>query len=71
MESIAGVDNTPQSLLMIAGNNVHALYDFLLNYRLVSSIYLLMKIMNLKYIIYDMTISNFFVGLLPDPFTPL
>ncbi|KAL8517620.1 hypothetical protein ACS0TY_015750 [Phlomoides rotata] len=33
MESIAGVDNTPQSLLMVAGNNVHALYDFLLNYR--------------------------------------
>ncbi|KAL8526859.1 hypothetical protein ACS0TY_015918 [Phlomoides rotata] len=33
MESIAGVDNTPQSLIIFAGNNVHALYDFLLNYR--------------------------------------
>lgn len=33
MESMAGVDNTPQSLLMFAGKNVHALYDFLLNYR--------------------------------------
>ncbi|KAL6559070.1 hypothetical protein OROHE_006439 [Orobanche hederae] len=33
-ESIIGVDNTPQSLLMFTGNkNVHALYDFLLNYR--------------------------------------
>ncbi|KAK6131621.1 hypothetical protein DH2020_034635 [Rehmannia glutinosa] len=34
MESMIGVDNTPQSLLMFTGNkNVHALYDFLLNYR--------------------------------------
>ncbi|KAL3642771.1 hypothetical protein CASFOL_013586 [Castilleja foliolosa] len=34
MESLTGVDNTPQSLLMFTGNkNVHALYDFLLNYR--------------------------------------
>ncbi|KAI3443343.1 hypothetical protein Pfo_000008 [Paulownia fortunei] len=34
MESMTGVDNTPQSLLMFTGNkNVHALYDFLLNYR--------------------------------------
>ncbi|KAL6507801.1 hypothetical protein OROGR_023996 [Orobanche gracilis] len=33
-ESTIGVDNTPQSLLMFTGNkNVHALYDFLLNYR--------------------------------------
>ncbi|KAL3628163.1 hypothetical protein CASFOL_027209 [Castilleja foliolosa] len=36
MESLTGVDNTPQSLLMFTGNkNVHALYDFLLNYRYV------------------------------------
>ncbi|CAA0837787.1 Unknown protein [Striga hermonthica] len=34
IESLIGVDNTPQSLLMFSGNkNVHALYDFLLNYR--------------------------------------
>ncbi|CAA0818777.1 Unknown protein [Striga hermonthica] len=34
MESLIGVDNTSQSLLMFTGNkNVHALYDFLLNYR--------------------------------------
>ncbi|XP_057778359.1 uncharacterized protein LOC130997117 [Salvia miltiorrhiza] len=33
MESLTGVDNTPQSLLTFAGGNVHALYDFLLNYR--------------------------------------
>ncbi|XP_042053497.1 protein downstream neighbor of Son-like [Salvia splendens] len=33
VESLTGVDNTPQSLLMFAGKNVHGLYDFLLNYR--------------------------------------
>ncbi|KAL7137203.1 hypothetical protein ABFS83_10G077000 [Erythranthe nasuta] len=33
-ESTVDVDKTPQSLLMFTGNkNVHALYDFLLNYR--------------------------------------
>lgn len=38
VESLTGVDNTRQSLLMFAGKNVHGLYDFLLNYRLVSGI---------------------------------
>ncbi|KAL0374761.1 UNVERIFIED_CONTAM: hypothetical protein Sradi_3391800 [Sesamum radiatum] len=34
MESMTGVDNTPQSLLMFTGSkNVHAMYDLLLNYR--------------------------------------
>ncbi|PIN22907.1 hypothetical protein CDL12_04373 [Handroanthus impetiginosus] len=34
VDSMSGVDNTPQSLLMFTGNkNVHALYDLLLNYR--------------------------------------
>ncbi|KAL0308224.1 UNVERIFIED_CONTAM: hypothetical protein Sradi_5764700 [Sesamum radiatum] len=34
MESMTGVDNTPQSLLMCTGSkNVHAIYDLLLNYR--------------------------------------
>lgn len=57
MESMTGVDNTPQSLLMFAGKNVHALYDFLLNYRLVSGICLFMQILfgkrrnSLKYVI--------------------
>ncbi|KAL3839375.1 hypothetical protein ACJIZ3_023966 [Penstemon smallii] len=33
-ETLTGVDNSPQSLLMFTGNkNVHGLYDFLLNYR--------------------------------------
>ena len=32
--SISDVDNSPQSLLSFSGNkNVHALYDFMLNYR--------------------------------------
>ncbi|KAL1549247.1 protein downstream neighbor of Son-like [Salvia divinorum] len=35
MEFLIGVDNTPQSLLMFSGRNVHALYDFLLNYWLI------------------------------------
>lgn len=39
MESMIGVDNTPQSLLTFVGESVHALYDFLLNYRLVSCIW--------------------------------
>ncbi|KAJ8513878.1 hypothetical protein OPV22_004312 [Ensete ventricosum] len=34
LESLSDVDNTPQSLLSFSGNKqVHALYDFLLNYR--------------------------------------
>ncbi|XP_073284129.1 uncharacterized protein [Primulina huaijiensis] len=34
METMTGIDNSPQSLLMFTGNkSVHALYDFLLNYR--------------------------------------
>ncbi|XP_051152314.1 uncharacterized protein LOC127266192 [Andrographis paniculata] len=34
LESLFGIDSTPQSLLMFSGNkSVHALYDFLLNYR--------------------------------------
>ncbi|XP_073135112.1 uncharacterized protein [Henckelia pumila] len=34
VETMTGIDNTPQSLLMFTGNkSVHALYDFLLNYR--------------------------------------
>ncbi|XP_072987433.1 uncharacterized protein [Typha latifolia] len=34
LDSFADVDNTPQSLLSFTGNkSVHALYDFLLNYR--------------------------------------
>ncbi|KAL0338726.1 UNVERIFIED_CONTAM: hypothetical protein Sangu_1394700 [Sesamum angustifolium] len=34
VESMTGVDNTPQSLLMCTGSkNVHAIYDLLLNYR--------------------------------------
>ncbi|KAL2533456.1 hypothetical protein Adt_06807 [Abeliophyllum distichum] len=34
LETLTGVDNSPQSLLMFTGNkNVHGLYDFLLNYR--------------------------------------
>ncbi|THU74874.1 hypothetical protein C4D60_Mb04t38000 [Musa balbisiana] len=34
LESLSDVDNTPQSLLLFSGNKqVHALYDFLLNYR--------------------------------------
>ncbi|PWA94951.1 donson [Artemisia annua] len=33
--SLSDVDNTPESLLVFSGNNnVHGLYDFLLNYRL-------------------------------------
>ncbi|KAK4480884.1 hypothetical protein RD792_011736 [Penstemon davidsonii] len=33
-ETLTGVDNSPQSLLMFTGNkNIHGLYDFLLNYR--------------------------------------
>lgn len=36
--SLSDVDNGPQSLLAFSGNkNVHGLYDFLLNYRLVQS----------------------------------
>lgn len=32
--SISDVDNSPESLLSFSGNkNVHALYDFMLNYR--------------------------------------
>ncbi|XP_073156923.1 uncharacterized protein [Henckelia pumila] len=34
METMTGIDKSPQSLLMFTGNkNIHALYDFLLNYR--------------------------------------
>ncbi|XP_075475192.1 uncharacterized protein LOC142505934 [Primulina tabacum] len=34
METMTGIDNSPQSLLMLTGNtSVHALYDFLLKYR--------------------------------------
>ncbi|KAI3447385.1 hypothetical protein Pfo_004050 [Paulownia fortunei] len=34
IETVTGVDNSPQSLLKFTGNkNVHGLYDFLLNYR--------------------------------------
>ncbi|XP_064962945.1 uncharacterized protein LOC103974649 isoform X2 [Musa acuminata AAA Group] len=34
LESLSDVDNTPQSVLSFSGNKqVHALYDFLLNYR--------------------------------------
>ncbi|CAI9780265.1 unnamed protein product [Fraxinus pennsylvanica] len=34
LETLTGVDNSPESLLMFTGNkNVHGLYDFLLNYR--------------------------------------
>ncbi|KAI7725790.1 hypothetical protein M8C21_013961 [Ambrosia artemisiifolia] len=31
--SLSDVDNTPESLLVFSDNNVHGLYDFLLNYR--------------------------------------
>lgn len=58
VESLTGVDNTPQSLLMFAGKNVHGLYDFLLNYRLVSGISLFIYLLvlgkegkKLKYLI--------------------
>lgn len=34
MQTMTGIDNSPQSLLMFTGNKgIHALYDFLLNYR--------------------------------------
>ncbi|CAA2995311.1 Hypothetical predicted protein [Olea europaea subsp. europaea] len=34
LETLTGVDNSPESLLMFTGNRiVHGLYDFLLNYR--------------------------------------
>lgn len=82
MESLTGVDNTPQSLLMFGGDSVHALYDFLINYRLVSRIWHLfvytltrrIGIGSTYYINFHLTlffnISNLAFALIPDPYTP-
>lgn len=42
--SLSDIDNTPQSLLAFSDKNVHALYDFLLNYRQVYCISWIMKL---------------------------
>lgn len=71
MESLTGVDNTPQSLLMIGGDSVHALYDFLINYRLVSRIWHLSTYHINFHLTLFVNISNLAFALIPDPYTPL
>lgn len=58
--SLSDIDNTSQSLLAFSDNkNVHALYDFLLNYRWVHICFQIVKIKLTGYILLFSFVSDF------------